>query len=143
MSTAPNPLAQMAMAALQARSNGANPAAPGSAPTAASGGDDSGSDAGDQYTSMISDVRGADPGALMRQLKQMKAVFAVMMVQNLERLPNVAGKLSKLIPQIDQVIKEVQQASTVNSAIRQPIQMGAAMPSPQAPNSGPQPGMGM
>lgn len=122
---------QQVMAALQARSQGGG-AQPGGAPGAASGGDD----AGDQYGQMVADLRGADPGALLRQLKQMKAIVAVMMVQNLERLPGVAGKLSKLIPQFDAVIKEAQQAASTDAVVRQPIQMGAAQPSPQPDAAG-------
>ena len=64
----------------------------------------------------------------MRQLKSMKQIMAIMAVQNLERLPNVAGQLFKLIPQFDKVIKEAMQASNVASAVRSPIQMGAANP---------------
>jgi len=126
------------MAALMSRA-GQGGAAPGSAPGAAAGmgGDpSSGGDAGDQYGQMMSDLRGADPGGLLRQLKQMKAIIAVMMVQNLERLPNVAGKLSKMIPQFDAVIKEAQQAATTEAAVRNPIAMGAAQPSPQPDAAG-------
>jgi hypothetical protein len=151
MAAASNPLQQQVLAALMARSQGgagapggsgqpgqpspggASGVPPGGAPGAASG---SSPDAGDQYGQMTADLRGADPGGLLRQLKQMKSIVAVMMVQNLERLPNVAGKLSKLIPQFDAVIKEAQQAASVDAAVRQPIQMGAAQPNPQPDAAG-------
>lgn len=95
------------------------------------GGDPSGGgDTGQQYAQQVAELKGADPGMLLRQIKQMKQICAVLMVQNLERLPNVSGKLSKLIPQFDSVLKELQQAQNVNSAVRQPVGMGAAQPAP-------------
>lgn len=98
------------------------------------GGDPSGGDAAAQYSQQVSELKGADPGMLLRQLKQMKQICAVLMVQNLERLPNVSGQLAKLVPQFDRVIKEAMQASNVNSAVRNPVQMGAAQP--PAPSGG-------
>lgn len=119
-----NPIAQMIMSALQSRT-AAGGGAPGQTmPGQTPGGDDAGS----QYAQQVSELKGADPGMLIRQLKQMKQVCAVLMVQNLERLPNVSGQLSKLVPMFDRVIKEAQQANNVNSAVRQPVNMGAAQP---------------
>jgi len=95
-------------------------------------------DPGQQYAQQVSELKGADPGNLVKQLKSMKQILAIMLVQNLERLPNVAGKIGKLIPMIDGVIKEATQASNVNSAVRNPINMGAAQPPNQTGNT---PGM--
>ncbi|SRR5229473_1204684 len=128
MATGTSPL-QMLMSAMQNRSAAGGPAgAPGAGPGL--GMETPG--AGDAYASQVSELKGADPGQLLSQLKKMKQIFAVLLVQNLERLPNVSGQISKLIPQIDKVIKEVQQASSVNAAVRNPIQMGAAQPQPGA-----------
>lgn len=129
MAAGSNPLAAMVMSALQARSAGAGGGQPGGAPgqTGMQPGGAT-SDEGGQYAQQVAELKGADPGMLGEQLKKMKQMCAVLMVQNLERLPNVAGKLSKLIPMFDSVLKEVQQASSVNSAVRQPIQLGAAQP---------------
>lgn len=88
------------------------------------GGDTTGAD----YSQQVAELKGADPGMLLRQVKQMKQICAVLMVQNLERLPNVAGQLSKIIPQFDRVIKEIQQAANTATAVRNPIGMGAAQP---------------
>jgi hypothetical protein len=119
-----NPLAQMVMSALQSRTAGGGGAPGMTMPGQGGGGDD----AGAQYAQQVSELKGADPGMLLRQVQKLKQVCAVMMVQNLERLPNVAGKLAKLIPAFDGVIKEIQQAKNVDSAVRSPIQMGAAQP---------------
>jgi hypothetical protein len=128
----PGGIGQLIMSALQSRTAaGGAPGMPG-----AGGGDTSGGDTGQQYAQQVAELKGADPGMLLRQIKQMKQICAVLMVQNLERLPNVSGKLSKLIPQFDSVIKEISQAQNVNSAVRSPVGMGAAQP----PQEGAAPG---
>ena len=135
-------IGQLIMSALQNRTaNGGGqpgqtmPGQGGGMPGAPGGGDD----AGAQYAQQVSELKGADPGMLLREMKKMKQQCAVLMVQNLERLPNVSGQLSKLIPMFDRVIKELSQAQNVNSAVRQPIGMGAAQPPLQgAPPGGPQ-----
>jgi hypothetical protein len=132
MAAGANPLAQMVMSALQSRTAGGGgtpgatmPGQGGGMPGMPGGGGD---DAGAQYAQQVSELKGADPGMLLRQVQKMKQICAVLMVQNLERLPNVAGKLSKLIPAFDGVIKEIQQAKNVDSAVRPPLGMGAAQP---------------
>ena len=114
-----NPLALL-MQSLSARTAAGSP-----------GGNPQGSPMDDQsgYAQQVAELKGADPGLLLRELKQMKQKCAVLMVQNLERLPNVSGQLSKLVPMFDRVIKEISQAQNVNSAVR-PIAMGAAQPPP-------------
>jgi hypothetical protein len=124
----PNPLAAV-MAALQARTQGGQ-MPPGGGPAAGATPGQGGDPASD-YAQQVSELKGADPGMLLRQLKTMKQMCAVLMVQNLERLPNVSGQLSKLIPQFDRVIKETMQAANVDGAVRNPIQMGAANPPQQ------------
>src|ERR1017187_3119372 len=135
-------IGQLIMSALQNRTaNGGGqpgqtmPGQGGGMPGAPGGGDD----AGAQYSQQVAELKGADPGMLLREMKKMKQQCAVLMVQNLERLPNVSGQLSKLIPMFDRVIKELSQAQNVNSAVRQPVGMGAAQPPLQgAPPGGPQ-----
>lgn len=134
MASGSNPIAQMVMSALQARTAGGG-GTPG-ATMPGQGGQGGQDDAGAQYAQQVSELKGADPGMLLQQVKKMKQICAVLMVQNLERLPNVSGKLSKLVPMFDQVIKEIQQASNVNSAVRQPVQMGAAQPPQAGANTG-------
>lgn len=127
MAASPNPIA-MLLQSLQARTAGGGMAPGGGGAAAAS------PDGGD-YAQQVSELKGADPGLLLRELKAMKQKCAVLMVQNLERLPNVSGQLSKLVPQFDRVIKEIMQAGNVNAAVRNPasppIAMGAANPPQQ------------
>jgi len=138
MAAGSNPLAQMVMSALQSRTAGGGGAPgatmPGQAP-GMPGQPGGGDDAGAQYAQQVSELKGADPGMLLRQVQKMKQICAVLMVQNLERLPNVAGKLSKLIPAFDGVIKELQQAKNVDSAVRPPIGLGAASPPQEGGNT--------
>ena len=121
----------MIMTALQQRSSAGN-VQPGGAPGAQS--NPIGGGPADQYAQQVAELKGADPGGLLRQVKALKQITAIMLVQNLERLPNVAGKLSKMIPLWDGVLKELQQASSVNAAVRNPSnpsQMSAAQPGPE------------
>lgn len=130
-------MAGMIMQALQQQQGGGGGGMPGQP------GQPGQPNVGQQYAEQVSALKGADPGGLVRQLKAMKQISAIMLVQNLERLPNVAGKISKLIPMFDQIIKEAEQASQVNSAVR-PIQMGAAQPpSPEGMGGGGGMGGGM
>lgn len=108
-----------------------------------------GGNPGDEYAQMVSSLKGADPGGLLRQVKALKEITAIMLIHTLERLPNVASQLSKIIPQWDKVMKELQQASNVDSAVRNPaggpsgsppIAMGAAQP--PAPEGAPTGGGG-
>jgi hypothetical protein len=133
MGSAPGGIGQLIMSALQNRTaaGGGMPGQtmPGGMPgMPGGGGDPGGGDPGAQYAQQVAELKGADPGMLLREMKQMKQKCAVLMVQNLERLPNVSGQLSKLIPMFDRVVKEISQAQNVNSAVRQPVGMGAAQP---------------
>ena len=127
MGSAPGGIGQLIMSALQSRT-AAGGGMPGQTMPGSGGGDLGGGDPGAQYAQQVSELKGADPGMLLREMKQMKQKCAVLMVQNLERLPNVSGQLSKLIPLFDRVIKEISQAANVNSAVRPPLGMGAAQP---------------
>lgn len=130
------------MAALQARTAGGG--GPGGMPQgggpAAAAGD--GQDPAAQYAQQVSELKGADPGMLLRQIKTMRQLVGVLLVQNMDRLPNVAGKLSKLIAPFDAVLKEIQQAGNVDAAVRNPIGMGSANP-PQVGSGSPASSGGM
>lgn len=128
------------MRALMNRSAGGAPGMTGS-PGMGGGGAPGSPEAGEAYAQQVSELKGADPGQMMAQIKKLKQIMAVLAVQNMERLPNVSGQIYKMIPMFDRVIKEIQQAASVNQAVRNPIQMGAANP-PQG-GEGPNPAPGM
>ena len=97
--------------------------------------------AGEEYAKQVSDLKGADPGQMMAQIKRLKQICAVLAIQNMERLPNVSGQMYKIIPMFDRVLKEIQQAQSVNAAVRNPISMGAATPQPGQEGGNATPGM--
>lgn len=135
MSTAPNPMAQMIMQAMmrQQQGGGAPPGMPGM-PGAPGGGQPQ--SPGDAYSQQVSELKGADPGGLLRQLKAIKQICAIMLVQNLERLPQLNKPLTKMLNDCGDAIKAAEEASKVNQAVR-PIGMGAAQPPiPEQANSG-------
>jgi hypothetical protein len=89
-----------------------------------------GGGAGEQLAKQTADLQGADPGQLMKQAEQVNKVMGVMFVQNFQRLPNVANQISKAMSQWSRVIKELQQAAGVQSAISKPeIQQSLVTPS--------------
>lgn len=152
MASAVNPLLQMALASLQARAGGVPP---GGAPAAAASpmqallaggagpavGAPGGPDAGNDYSAQIANMRGADPGMLVQTIKNMAKLLAVNAVHWMEPMPQLAGEISRVIPQLNRIISHAEKAQNVNAAVRgaqanrSPIQMGAAMPTPQAPPS--------
>ena len=140
MAAGSNPLAAMVMSALQNRSAQAAPGMSGQGGAmmtgmGGQGGPGGPGGPGDDYAKQVSELKGADPSGINRQLKAIKQILAIMAVSNMERLPNVSGQLYKIIPMFDRVLKEVQQASSVDMAVRNPIQMSAAQPpQPAQPN---------
>jgi len=134
-----NPLAMLFNAISARNQSGGVPPGGGPQSVGMGGGDPSINAGGGDYAQQVSELKGADPGMLLREIKQMKQKCAVLMVQNLERLPNVSGQLSKMVPMFDRVIKEIGQANNVNAAVRNPpIGLGAANP-PQQEGQAPQP----
>ena len=124
---------------------GGPPPGPGGPPAPPMGGPGGpgGGDAGGDISSMLSDLRGADPNVTMSQLKFMKQILGAMLVHNMERNPNVSGKIAKVIPHFDAILKELDKAAQVTGAVRQPIAMGAAMtPSTAGGGAGMGPGAG-
>lgn len=149
-----NPQIAQMLAAMTARNTGGGPnPGPGGSPGAVANqptpggpvsapgfggpaGATPGGDAGADYlSSVMADLRRADPGMMGRQVNRMKQIFAAMLTFSLDTMPNVAGKIAKVIPHVDAILSEIQKASSVDGAVRNPIQMGAAMPTPQSPTS--------
>ena len=102
------------------------------------GGASGGPDVGNDFSAMLANLRGADPGMLVRQINNIKRLLAVLSVHFMEPMPQVAGEMSRLIPQLNRVTTQAERAQNVNAAVRgggarQPITMGAAQPTPQAP----------
>lgn len=120
----------MILAALQGRTSQGQ-SIPGQGAAQQSGAQDP----GDAYASQVSALKGADPGMRLRQIKQLQKIVGVMIVETMETMPNVSSKLAAVFKTFDPVVKELQQASNVNAAVRNPtpqINMGAAQPPPDS-----------
>lgn len=128
MATPPNPMAQMVMQAMMRQQQGG-----GGAPGGAPGGQQS---PGDAYSQQVSELKGADPGGLKRQLDAIKRIVSILLIQNMERLPALTKPLTKMINDMGDAVKVLDEANKVNQVVR-PIGMGAATPPiPEQANSG-------
>lgn len=91
---------------------------------------------GDAYSQQVSELKGADPGGLLRQLKAIKQISSIMLIQNMERLPQLTKPLTKMLNDVGDAIKACEEAAKVNQVVR-PIGMGQAQPPiPEQANSG-------
>lgn len=126
-----NPLAAMLAARM---GQGAPPGMPGQSP---SGADSATGDAGAQVSQLSSELQGADPGFMMREMTQIKQAMMQLFVRSGMRLPNVAGQIAMAMKQWDKAVKEIQQASQTQSATRPPIGFSAAGSGGAAAGQGP------
>jgi hypothetical protein len=126
-----NPLAQMLMSRM---GGGAPPGMPGQPP---SGADSSTGEAGAQVSQLSSELQGADPGFLMREMQQIKSAMMQLFVRSGMRLPNVAGQIAGAMKQWDKAIKEIQSAAATQSATRPPVGFSAAGNGSAAAGQGP------
>jgi hypothetical protein len=148
MAGAANPLA-VALQSKLAQLQGGAPAAPGGAggPGGPGGmpggpGGPGGSpedDAAQQLQSQASELHGADPGALLRQLQKVRSVLGTIFVQTFQRLPQVSNQISMTLKQLDRAIKECQTAAQTASAVRKPIDFSMAAATQPQPGGGPSP----
>lgn len=148
MGSGANPLATAVMSRLAQLQGGSQPTdpsgagGPGGGPGAgAGGGDDSGADIGQQLAQQSSELHGADPGMVLKQLQKLRQALGVMFIQTFQAMPNVAGHVSKTLGTLDKAIKECQNSAQTASAVRPPVGFSLANQSPGGP-PGPSPAMG-
>ena len=132
---APNPLAAMLMSRM---GQGAPPGMPGQSP---SGADSASGDAGAQVSQLSSELQGADPQFMMREMTQLKSAMMQLFVRSGMRLPNVAGQIAMAMKQWDRAIKEIQQAQATQQATRPPIGFSGAGTGQPSAGGGPSGGM--
>jgi hypothetical protein len=87
-------------------------------------GAEGGGDPAEQYAQQSSELQGADPGMLLKQLNQINKLLGVIFVQTFQRLPNVANNISATMKQLSRAIKETQQAASTAQAINKPAAGG-------------------
>jgi hypothetical protein len=123
-----SPLAAMLAARMGA---GAPPGMPGAPPSGA-GGDDSNA----QLGQLQSELQGADPTFMLREMQQIKSAMMNLFVRSGMRLPNVAGQVAMAMKQWDRAIKEAQQGAQTQSATRPSVGFSAAGPGTAGAPSG-------
>lgn len=130
MATAPNPLVTAIQSRLAQMQGGGAPGAP-MAPGASGGSDENG--VGAQLAQQSSELHGADPGLLMRQVQKIRDAVGVMFIQTFQSMPNAAGHLSKALAPLDRALKEIQNAAQVASAVKPPVGLSLAQQGPGGP----------
>jgi len=131
MATAANPLAaaiQSRLAQLQGGAPVDSVGAPGS------GSPDDQTGISQQLQQQSSELHGADPSLIMRQLKKFREGLGVMFIQTFQAMPNVAGHISKTMATLDRAIKESESAAQTASAVRPPLGFSLAQQSPAGPS---------
>jgi hypothetical protein len=101
--------------------------------------------AGQGLSQQASDLQGADPSMVLRQLEAINQVLGVLFVRTFQSLPNIANQISSTMKQLSRAIKEAQSGSSVSEVVGKaeqttenppPIQFGPAQPGSQTPASG-------
>jgi hypothetical protein len=72
---------------------------------------------GQELSKQQSDLQGADPGMILRQLESVNQVLGVLFVKTFQNLPNVANQISATMKALSRAIKEGQQASNVGEVV--------------------------
>jgi hypothetical protein len=125
-----NPMAGVLLQALSARQNAPGGGGPGGGP-------------GQEYAQQASELHGADPQMLLRQMQKMNELMGILFIQTFQRLPNVANQISAAMKLWARAIKEGQQAASTAAVVRNPVNFSAAQPSAGPEAGAPQPGAGM
>lgn len=88
---------------------------------------------GSTLSQQASDLQGADPGMISRQLDAVNQVLGVLFVRTFQSQPNVANQISATMKALSRAIKEAQQGSAVADVVgkaEESMGGGAAPPSP-------------
>jgi hypothetical protein len=99
-----------------------------------------GGQAGDQVARQLSELQGADPGAMLKLLQQVKSIIVPAYVRAAFQMPGVARNIAQAQKYIDNAIKEAEQATATEQTVQPPIANNAAIPNPQGQGMG---GMGL
>ena len=96
---------------------------------------------GQQLSSQLSELKGADPTLLVKAAEQMKAMATAIYVRTSFQVPEAARHIAQATKSLDAAIKALQQASATAQTVSSPIVNQAGM-SPNQPQPGGQPGAG-
>jgi hypothetical protein len=99
------------------------------------------SSAGQQISQQLAELQGADPGSMLKLLNQMKSMTVALIPRAAFAIPGVARHLSGMLKSLDNAIKEAEQASSTQQAVKPPIANNTGI-TPQGPDqSGSIPGL--
>ena len=74
-------------------------------------------DPGKDLSKQTSELQGADPSMILRQLESVNQVLGVLFVKTFQNLPNVANQISATMKALSRAIKEGQQASQIGEVV--------------------------
>lgn len=74
-------------------------------------------DPGKDFSKQTSELQGADPGMILRQLESINQVLGVTFVKTFQTLPNVANQISATMKALSRAIKEAQGAAQVGEVV--------------------------
>lgn len=142
MASAPNPIASILRSQMVARlAQGGGAGAAG----AAGAGAGSPESAGDQLSTQIAELRGADPQMMQRTLTQIKGMLVSLYSRAAFQVPKAARAIAQAQRYVDDAIRESEQAAATASTVRGPQSMianNAALANPSAPSQGGAPAEG-
>lgn len=91
------------------------------------------SSAGQQISQQLAELQGADPGSILKLLNQMKSMTVAIIPRAAFTMPGVARHLSSNLKALDNAIKEAEQASATQQAVKPPIANNTGI-TPQGPD---------
>jgi hypothetical protein len=97
--------------------------------------------AGQQVSTQLSQLQGADPQAINGMLKQVKSILVALYPRTAFSIPDVAKNLAKSQQYIDAAIKASEEAASTSQAVT-PIANNASIPNPTG-GGGPSDAMGL
>ena len=96
-----------------------------------------GGQAGDQVAKQLSELQGADPGAILKTLQQVKAIIVPIYVRAAFQMPGVSRNIAQVQKYLDNAISEAEKAAATASTVQpSPIANNASIPQPQGPEGG-------
>lgn len=72
---------------------------------------------GQDFSKQASDLQGADPSMVLRQLESVNQVLGVLFVKTFQTLPNVANQISGTMKALSKAIKEAGQGANVQEVV--------------------------
>ncbi len=89
--------------------------------------------AGQQISSQLAELQGADPGSMLKILQQVKSMLVALYPRSAFTVPGVARNVAQAMKYMDNGIKEAEQAAATASTVKPPIANNTGI-TPQTPD---------